>query len=301
MYNLLIIDGLCILFRSFYAINNLYTSRGQHIGGIYGFVSCILNLLDSHRPTHVIVALDTKQKTWRHEQQATYKSNRRETPVELIPQFQLMRDMCNAFGILCYEGQSCEADDWIASCAKAYRSIANVCIVSTDKDLLQLVDDITCVYDPFRKLKICEKDVIDKWGVKPSQVLDLLSLCGDAADGVMGIKGIGAKTAAKWLNEYGSLDSIIANLEHLKPCSKAVLLKENLEIALEARSMISLRDCLEVSPLDNAKVKPDLAQIKSLMELHDLNLIGRAEKVLDAVGLINVIRSPADIYTNCAA
>ena len=274
----LILDGMSILFRCFYAMQ-IYNGD-RHIGGIYGFVNQLLNLIALYKTKYVAVALDAKEKTWRHLQYSGYKANRKQVPVELVPQFQLVRDACTAFGVRFYEGGGCEADDWIASCAHQYSTDTKVYIVSTDKDLLQLVSDNVLVYDPFKQVEFNTEQVISKWGVKPCQIADLLVLAGDAVDGITGIPGIGPKTAAKWLNEYGTLDNILLNMARLEPKSRRDRLLVGVHNVAGMRELILLRNSLTVNLLDEIKMDPCPVKIKHFLQNNGLTLFKKADMVL---------------------
>ena len=274
-----ILDGMSIVFRCFYAIQYMYNGD-SHIGGIYGFVNQLLNLINRYNTKYIVVALDTKEKTWRHLQYAGYKANRKKAPPELIPQFQLVRDACNAFGIRFYEGGGCEADDWIASCAHQYSPHTKVYVVSTDKDLLQLVSKNVSVYDPFKQIEFNAEQVMAKWGVKPCQIVDLLVLSGDAVDGIVGIPGIGPKTAAKWLNEYGTLDNILLNIPKLDPKSRRDRLLEGIHTLAQMRELILLRNSLTVNVLEEIKMNPCGIKIKDFLHNNGLTLFDKADMVL---------------------
>jgi DNA polymerase I len=280
MYQMVIVDGMSILFRSFYSIKDMRNSRNQHIGAVYGFTLCLLNLIERYGPKYLVVALDTSGKTWRHEMLVEYKSNRASTPPDLIPQFTMMREACNAFGVKYYEGSAAEADDWIASCANQYTDSGDILIVSSDKDLLQLVSDQVHVYDPGKKIIIKAEDVLNVWGVLPNQICDLLALAGDSADCVGGVRGIGMKTAAKWLTEYNDLDSIVKNIPNLKPISRQNMLLAGVADAIQSRQLIKLLDSLTLLPIEHVEIKPCVYSLKKFLEQSEMPLVSRAEKVM---------------------
>lgn len=280
MYNMVIIDGLSILFRSFYAMKDMRNSKNQHIGAVYGFTRCCLSMIEIYRPEYLIVALDTKQKTWRHEALEEYKSTRKPTPPDLIPQFTMMREACKALGVSYYEGSAAEADDWIASCVESYAEVEKMLIVSADKDLLQLVSEKVHVYDPGKKVVLKSEDVLKRWGVVPTQICDLLALSGDGADCVGGVKGIGLKTASKWLNEYLDLEGILENIALLKPLSRRNMLMQGIESAIKSRSLIKLQTTLEVLPIEKMKITPCVYGMKQFLEDHEMTFISKAEKIM---------------------
>ena len=266
MHKLFIVDGLAILFRSFYAMKDLKNQKNENIAGIKGFIWQIVKIIQTHSPTHMIVALDTGKKTWRHSLSDKYKSNRSKTPDELIHQFTWIRDACVSLGIQYCEGEECEADDWIASIATTHKNDADIYIVSCDKDLYQLVGDRVFIYDCFANNVFKAEDVIKKFGVDASQMVDFLSLTGDCSDCVEGAKGIGPKTAIKWLSEHKTLEGIITQIDSLEPKSRANMLKSSIDQVRFAKDMISLRSCLDVGALEKAKINPCMASTKSFME-----------------------------------
>jgi len=281
MYSLIIVDALSLLFRSFYALNEMRNSKSLHIGGVYGFTNQLLNLINQYRPTHLVIAFDSPDKTWRHSSSEEYKANRKETPTELLHQFDIVKEICLAFGVKMYQGMNHEADDWIASCAEAYKEqVNNIYIVSTDKDLLQLVNDKIYAYDPFAKVLFKTEEVIKKWGVKPKQIIDLLSLTGDSCDGIRGIKGIGPKTAAAWLNQYVSLEGLIENICNVSPKHKQKLLEENYRISLEGKKLIQLINTLPVEPIETATISPNIAVIEEVFIKYEINLVEKLHRVI---------------------
>ena len=266
MKKLFVIDGLGILFRSFYATRELKNYKNENIAGIRGFIAQINKIIQLKGAKHMVVALDTGKKTWRHLASDKYKSNRVKTPDELIHQFEWIREACDCMGIRYFEGQECEADDWIASIAKTHREDAEIYIVSLDKDLCQLVDDSVFIYDSFSNTVLKNEDIIKKFGVRPSQMVDFLSLTGDCSDCVDGAKGIGPKTASKWLSEYPNLEEIIESIDLLNPKSRAEMLKSSIEKVKLAKTMISLRSSLQVAPLEELSIKPSMSSLKLFME-----------------------------------
>ena len=279
-HKIVLVDGMSIVFRSFYAMQNMYNLDNKPIGAVYGFINQILNLVNLYQTKHVIVALDCKEKTWRHHIHPAYKAHRKATPAELIPQFQLVRDACEAMGLWCYEGQQHEADDWIASCVHSYSAQGKIYIVSTDKDLLQLVSENTVVYHPYQQLEIDIQGVIAKWGVHPSQIVDLLALAGDVVDGITGIRGIGPKTAAKWLNEYANLEDIIHNAQKLLPNGKRNLVLAESHTLTHSKDLVMLRKSLTVNALDEVVMKPCRVRIRNFMQDQQLPLAQKAYRVL---------------------
>ena len=281
MKKLFVIDGLGILFRSFYETRDLKNHKNENIAGIKGFILQINKIIQLQGAKYMVVALDTGGKTWRHLADDKYKSNRTKTPEELLHQFQWIREACDHMGIRYFEGEECEADDWIASIAKTHRENADIYIVSSDKDLCQLVDEKVFIYNSFLNLILKNEDIVKKFGVRPSQIVDFLSLIGDNSDCVDGAKGIGPKTASKWLSEYPSLEEIITSIDLLNPKSRAEMLKLSIEKVMSAKNMISLRSSLEISPLEDLLIKPSLDLLKPFMErIGLLDLMEKVERTL---------------------
>lgn len=195
-----------------------------------------------------------------------YKSNRSKTPPELLHQFDWMREACNYMGIRYCEGEDCEADDWIASVARTHSKEADVYIVSADKDLCQLVDERVFIYDSFSSSILKYKDVVKKFGVQPSQIADLLSLTGDSCDCIDGAKGIGPKTACRWLAEHSTLEAVLSSIDLLTPKSRAEMLKASMDKVRLAKVMVSLRSSLSVLPIDQLTIRPSILELKAFLE-----------------------------------
>src|SRR5690606_5639867 len=168
-------------------------------------------------PTHFAVIFDYSSKTFRNELYPEYKANRSAPPEDLIPQFGLIREATRAFNLPCIEMEGCEADDLIATYARlACEAGADTTVISSDKDLMQLVGPSVGMYDPMKDRHIGVPEVIEKWGVPPEKMIDLQALTGDSIDNVPGVPGIGPKTAAQLLEEYGDLDTLLARASEIK-------------------------------------------------------------------------------------
>ena len=215
---LVLIDGYSFFFRAYFAIKNIKKrSDGMAVNGIYGFTRMLMNVIVDMNATHICVVFDTGGKTLRHEKYPEYKANRPAVPDDMIPQFPLIREVTKSLNIVTIEKPGYEADDIIATLAKqAGKEDYEVWIISCDKDLMQLVDDNIFLYDTKESKKITAVDVKNKWGVEPCKILDVLALMGDSSDNIPGVAGIGSKTAAELINEYGSVDEIIKNLDSIK-------------------------------------------------------------------------------------
>jgi DNA polymerase-1 len=219
---LLLIDGHSMAYRAFFALpaENFTTAQGQHTNAIYGFATMLLSLLSTEKPTHVAVAFDVSRKTFRSEIFPEYKANRAKTPDEFRSQMSYLHELVTAFGITTFEVEGFEADDIIATIAKqAERENAEVFICTGDRDSFQLVNEKTTVLYPKRGVsdlsRMTPAAVQDKYGMSPEQYPDFAALRGDPSDNLPSVPGVGEKTAAKWVVEYGSLHELIANVDKL--------------------------------------------------------------------------------------
>ena len=219
---LLLIDGHSMAYRAFFALpaENFTTAQGQHTNAIYGFATMLLSLLSSEKPTHVAVAFDVSRKTFRSEIFPEYKANRAKTPDEFRSQMSYLHELVTAFGITTFEVEGFEADDIIATIAKqAERENAEVFICTGDRDSFQLVNEKTTVLYPKRGVsdltRMTPDAVQEKYGMSPEQYPDFAALRGDPSDNLPSVPGVGEKTAAKWVVEYGSLRELIANIDKL--------------------------------------------------------------------------------------
>jgi DNA polymerase-1 len=219
---LLLIDGHSMAYRAFFALpaENFTTAQGQHTNAIYGFATMLLSLLSTEKPTHVAVAFDVSRKTFRSEIFPEYKANRAKTPDEFRSQMSYLHELVTAFGITTFEVEGFEADDIIATIAKqAERENAEVFICTGDRDSFQLVNEKTTVLYPKRGVsdlvRMTPAAVQEKYGMSPEQYPDFAALRGDPSDNLPSVPGVGEKTAAKWVVEYGSLHELIANIDKL--------------------------------------------------------------------------------------
>ncbi|MFU8544254.1 DNA polymerase I [Acinetobacter junii] len=250
-----LVDGSYFLFRAFHALPPLTTSTGLHTNAIRGAISAIQKLMRRTQPTHMAVIFDTPEPTFRHKLSPIYKGDRPSMPVELSEQIPYLHALIKALGIPLYSLPGAEADDIIGTLTKRALSEGHHVLISTgDKDMAQLVNPHVKLEDSFKERVLDEAGVLEKFGVHPHQIIDYLTLMGDASDGIMGVPGVGAKTAAKLLTEYGSLNNIIANVDQLKG-----KLSQNIK-----------------DNLDNIKIDHQLASIVCDLDLaldwHDLKL-----------------------------
>lgn len=224
-----LVDGSYFLFRAFHALPPLTTSTGLQTNAIRGAISAIQKLMRRVQPTHMAVIFDTPEPTFRHELSPIYKGDRPSMPDELAQQIPYLHALIRALGIPLHMLPGAEADDIIGTLAKRAEAAGHQVLISTgDKDMAQLVTEKVTLEDSFKDKPMNIEGVIEKFGVRPEQIIDYLTLMGDASDGIKGVPGVGAKTAAKLLNEYGDLQNIIANADNIKG-KVGLSIKENLD------------------------------------------------------------------------
>jgi DNA polymerase-1 len=247
--HLYLIDGSGYLFRAYHALPPLSRKAdGLPTGAVSGFTNMLWKLLEDtksgDRPTHLAVIFDAGKKTFRNDLYPLYKANRPEPPEDLIPQFPLVREATRAFGVPAIEEPGFEADDLIATYARLAREAgAHVTIVSSDKDLMQLVvDGAVELFDPVKNKRLGSADVIEKFGVPPSKVVEVQALAGDSTDNVPGVRGIGVKTAAELINAYGDLETLLARAGDIKQPKRRETLIENAENARISLKLVTLDD-----------------------------------------------------------
>ena len=214
---LFLIDGSGYIFRAYYAVRPLTTSKGLPTNALYGFTSMLLKLFRDEKPDHVAVVFDAGRKTFRNKLYPDYKANRAEPPEDLVPQFPYFRKIVQALNICCLEVEGFEADDVIGTVAKQLEEKnLDTVIITADKDLMQLVNDKITLWDTMRDRKVGLSEVKTRFQVGPEKVTDIFGLAGDTSDNIPGIPGIGEKTAMKLVGEYGSLESVLENVGKLK-------------------------------------------------------------------------------------
>jgi DNA polymerase-1 len=245
--HLYLVDGSGYIFRAYHALPPLTRkSDGLPVGAVSGFCNMLLKLLNDmgaqETPTHLAVIFDASGKSFRNEIYPDYKAHRPPAPEDLVPQFPLVREAVKAFDIPAIELQGFEADDLIAAYAdKAAQDGARVTIVSSDKDLMQLVNDKIDMVDTMKDKFIDAEGVVEKFGVGPQKVIDVQALAGDSVDNVPGVPGIGIKTAAQLINEYGDLDTLLARAEEIKQNKRRENLIEFAEQARISRELVTLK------------------------------------------------------------
>ncbi|WP_374665795.1 DNA polymerase I [Acinetobacter sp.] len=261
-----LVDGSYFLFRAFHALPPLTTSTGLHTNAIRGAISAIQKLMRRTQPTHMAVIFDTPEPTFRHELSPIYKGDRPSMPEELAEQIPYLHALIRALGIPLHMLPGAEADDIIGTLAKRAEAKGYQVLISTgDKDMAQLVTDKVTLEDSFKDKPMDVNGVFEKFGVWPNQIIDYLTLMGDASDGIMGVPGVGAKTAAKLLTEYGSIGGILENVDKIKG-KVGQNIKDNVEgIALDHQLASIVCDLDMGLTYDDLKLAdPNIEQLRSL-------------------------------------
>jgi len=241
-----LVDGSGYIFRAYHALPPLTRSDGTRVGAVQGFCNMLWKLLEDlkgeDQPTHLAVIFDHSSKTFRNEIYDQYKAHRPEPPEDLVPQFALIREATQAFELPCIEMEGYEADDLIATYARlAAEQGARVTVASSDKDLMQLVNDQVTLLDPMKSKRIGHDEVVEKFGVAPDKVIEVQALAGDSVDNVPGVPGIGIKTAAQLITEYGDLEALLERAEEIKQPKRREKLIENAENARISRQLVTLK------------------------------------------------------------
>ncbi len=281
---LYLVDGSGYIFRAYHALPPLTRkSDGLPVGAVAGFCNMLWKLLcdmknEPEAPTHLAVVFDASERTFRNELYADYKAHRPPPPEDLVPQFSLVRDATRAFGVPALELNGYEADDIIASYACTVRDLGGeVVIVSSDKDLMQLVGDRVSMLDTMKNVRIGREQVMEKFGVPPEKVVDVQALCGDSVDNVPGAPGIGIKTAALLINEYGDLDTLLARAGEIKQDKRRQTLIDFSDQIRLSRELVKLTcDAPLPCPVDELKAEdPQSATLAAFLEEMEFRTLAR--------------------------
>jgi len=291
---LFLVDGNSLLYRSYYAIQRLSTSQGFPTNAIYGFINTLRKIIEQEKPHYLGIVFDTGRPTIRHQMFKAYKAHRKPMPEDLIPQVPVLKKVITAMNIPLFQYENYEADDVLGSLAlKAGEKRIPAVIVSTDKDLLQLVDESTAVFNPAKEVYLDEAKVKEIFGVAPSQVIDVLSLWGDPTDNVPGVPGIGEKTSKQLINQFGSLESLLHRLSEVKNPRLREKIEQNRDQLEISRKLVTIERNLDVPfDLDDFTLSPpnagELAALFQELEFTSLlaELVkkpGEAEKNYTAI------------------
>src|SRR4030081_3668602 len=278
-----LVDGSSYIFRAYHALPPLNRkSDGLQVNAVLGFCNMLWKLLrdmpPDNRPTHLAIIFDKSEITFRNKLYPDYKAHRPPAPDDLIPQFPLIREAVRAFDLPCLEQSGFEADDLIATYVRhACERGATATIVSSDKDLMQLVTDYVTMYDTMKDRRIGIPEVIEKFGVPPAKVVEVQALAGDSTDNVPGVPGIGVKTAAQLIVEYGDLETLLLRAGEIKQPKRREALIENAEKARISRQLVLLDDKVALDvPLDELAVhEPDARKLIAFLKAMEFSALTR--------------------------
>jgi len=301
-----LVDGSGYIFRAYHALPPLNRkSDGLQVNAVIGFCNMLWKLLrdmkPEERPTHLAVVFDKSEKTFRTDFYPDYKAHRPDAPSDLIPQFPLIREAVHAFDIPCLEQAGYEADDLIATYARlACEAGASATIVSSDKDLMQLVTDCVVMYDTMKDKRIGVAEVIEKFGVPPEKIIEVQSLIGDSTDNVPGVPGIGVKTAAQLIGEYGDLETLLSRAGEIKQEKRRQTLIDNAEQARISKRLVTLDQNVDLAvPVEDLAVhEPDYRKLVSFLKAMEFTTLTR--RVAEAAD-IDVSQIEADTKLSAGA
>ncbi len=302
--HLFLVDGSGYIFRAYHALPPLTRkSDGLPVGAVSGFCNMLWKLMLEARntdvgvvPTHFAVIFDYSSKTFRNDLYDEYKANRSAPPEDLVPQFGLIREATKAFNLPCIEMEGFEADDLIATYARlAHEAGADTTIISSDKDLMQLVGETVSMYDPMKDRQIGIAEVVEKWGVPPEKMIDLQALTGDSVDNVPGVPGIGPKTAATLLEQFGDLDTLLARASEIKQDKRRQSIIDNADKARISRELVTLKNDVAVADglADFVLHPPDGPKLIAFLKTMEFSTLTR--RVAEATGTEPTDIDPAKI------
>nr|MDJ0972088.1 5'-3' exonuclease H3TH domain-containing protein [Kiloniellales bacterium] len=282
--HLYLVDGSGYIFRAYYAIPTRNTSDGTPTNATFGFTNMLIKLLRESDADGIAVIFDASGESFRNDIYPDYKANRDEPPEDLVPQFAMVREATKALNLPCVEMLGYEADDLIATYARQAKAAgARVTIVSSDKDLMQLVEDGVDMLDPMKNKAIGSEEVVEKFGVTPDKVVEVQALAGDSVDNIPGVPGIGIKTAAQLIEEYGDLESLLGRAEEIKQPKRRQNLIEFAEQARISRELVELKaDVATEEPLtDFGLHQPDPESFKAFLEKYEFrSILARLHDIL---------------------
>ncbi|QPF84318.1 DNA polymerase I [Bradyrhizobium genosp. L] len=300
--HIFLVDGSGYIFRAYHALPPLNRkSDGLQVNAVLGFCNMLWKLLrempEDNRPTHLAIIFDKSEITFRNKLYPDYKAHRPPAPDDLIPQFALIREAVRAFELPCLEQVGFEADDLIATYARlASERGATTTIVSSDKDLMQLVTDKVVMFDTMKDRRIGRDEVIEKFGVPPEKVVEVQALAGDSTDNVPGVPGIGIKTAAQLIIEYGDLEQLLFRATEIKQPKRREALLENAEKARISRQLVLLDDKVELDvPLDDLAVhEPDSRKLVAFLKAMEFSTLTRRVADFAQIDPANVEADPGN-------
>lgn len=276
---LIIIDGSGYIFRAFYAVRHLSTSKGVPTNAVFGFANMLLKVLETEKPSRICITFDLPKPSFRKVRYPEYKANRDTPPPDLQPQFPLIHKMCDCLGILRLAQEGYEADDIIATLARqAVEKGMKVEVITADKDLMQLVTDDVTLFDTMKDKRIGRAEVKERFGVTPEQIVDLFGLMGDSSDNIPGVTGIGEKTAAELIGKFGSLEQLYERLDEISQPKRKEALRSEKENAFLSRELATVKNDMKLD-LDWKALEyhgPRTEELQAfLQELEFTNLLKR--------------------------
>ena len=268
---LCLVDGSGYIFRAFYALPPMNRADGTPVNALYGFTAMMMSLLQENACDNIVVVFDAARRNFRNEIYPEYKANRSETPPELIPQFPLIREACAALNVAKIEKEGYEADDLIATYARiAKEKGMKARIISADKDLMQLMDNNTSLYDPMKKKEITLEDVEKKFGVTPDKVIEVQALMGDSTDNIPGASGVGPKTAATLIQQFGSIQNMFSHLDEISSEKRREGLQADKEKIEISKKLVTLDKFVPVDENLTTFARQNI-QIQKLTDFLNLN------------------------------
>ena len=255
---LILVDGSAYIFRAYYGLPPMNRADGTPINAVFGFTNMLVKLIEDYSNDKMIVIFDAARENFRNEIYPEYKANRSEPPDDLKPQFDIIKKVPEAFNLPSIEYPGFEADDLIASYAKKAKSEnKETTIISSDKDLMQLLDKSVSMVDPIKKKQITEENVLEKFGVVPKKVVEVQALSGDSSDNIPGVPGIGPKTAAQLINDFGDIENLINNVQNIKQEKRRNSIISNKELLLISKKLVTLKDDVDLPvSMNNLKFSP---------------------------------------------
>ncbi|SHJ01006.1 DNA polymerase I [Roseomonas rosea] len=290
--HLILVDGSGYIFRAFHALPPMTNPAGVPVNAVFGFTQMLANFLSKHAGSHIAVVFDASRSTFRNTIYPEYKAQRPEAPPELAPQFGLIREATDAFCVARVELDGYEADDLIATYATAFaKEGGQVTIVSSDKDMMQLVDGRIRMLDPIKQKPIHAAEVLEKFGVMPEKVVEVQALAGDSTDNIPGVPGIGIKTAAQLIDQYGDVETLLSRLSEIKQPKRRQALEENAEKARISRKLVELdRNAPLPCPMDDLKTRgPEPGKLVAFLKAQGFRSV-QHRLGLDATGEVPVSR-----------
>lgn len=290
-----LVDGSGYIFRAYYALPPLTSPNGTPVGAVYGFCNMLHRLIEKVDGNRLLVIFDAGRRTFRQDIYPDYKAHRAPPPDDLIPQFSLIREACEAFGVPSVELPGFEADDLLAAYAKASINCGDKTqIISADKDLMQLLRPGVTMWDPMKNRPIDEQVVFEKFGVTPDKVIDVQALCGDSSDNIPGVPGFGPKTSAELIQTFGSLENLLENISEVKQPRRRDLLTQHAELARISKRLVTLDDnaplpieYTEIAPVNTDFERRDLflkelgfLSLMKRLQLSDANTNSRREEYI---------------------